>query len=800
MGRAAELRELDLLLERASSGSDGVVAVIGPQGSGKTALLTEAADRARRLGFQVVGGSAPAGLPGGVVWAQLLREVGASERQTAVLLTHPSPIEMGIALRPLATGPRRLIVIDDLDRGGPEAVELLALLAARLVLGSTAVVVAAGAPLQVGRQLRLGGLVEPELAAAIGLPDSQRVAIWMASRGMPGIARTLAAQLLELPEHRAPLVQLALQAPPTTEFLVVDGDLIRLVEGALEQAPDPNDRARLLARLARELLGDPLAGPRRRALVNEALTVARSGGDGRIIAEVLDARLHALWDPPGAQDRLAAASEITDLAVAAGDQVAQRNGLFWRFVALMELARVDEAEGTLIAFERAATSAGDAAGCVMATSRHAMLAGLRGRFDVASALGRQVAEQARRIGLPDANRLPGAVTAVVAIECTEETGWQAVVDDFYAIARRLPGHLYEATAARILAGLGRWADAAAELDRLLPRAVTASGPRWVGAMTDLAVVAAETGNREAAARLYRALLPYRHRLVVWGGAVTVTGPVAHYLGLLAAAVGDADSAVSHLREALSIEERVTALPALAHSLATFGDALTLRGGAGDAQQASDSRRRAHELADRLGMTVLLGRLVPPVDEWTLRRDGTGWLLEAGPERVRMADSQGLRHLRALLAVPPTRHPRGGSRRRRDGPALSRIGAGPGRAGRHRLPQAPQRSGRGARFRGRRRGRPARGPGRRRTSVAARRAPASHRAGRPVPPRLLRVGTGAGERHPDVAVSAGPHRRRRTPGRRAPAGLDPHRPGLPVRPGSGRPHPLAGVSERIVPCR
>ena len=315
----------------------------------------------------------------------------------------------------------------------------------------------------------------------------------------------------------------------------------------------------------------------------------------------------------------------------------------------------------------------------MATSRHAMLAGLRGRFDVASALGRQVAEQARRIGLPDANRLPGAVTAVVAIECTEETGWQAVVDDFYAIARRLPGHLYEATAARILAGLGRWADAAAELDRLLPRAVTASGPRWVGAMTDLAVVAAETGNREAAARLYRALLPYRHRLVVWGGAVTVTGPVAHYLGLLAAAVGDADSAVSHLREALSIEERVTALPALAHSLATFGDALTLRGGAGDAQQASDSRRRAHELADRLGMTVLLGRLVPPADEWTLRRDGTGWLLEAGPERVRMADSQGLRHLRALLAVP-----------RHDIPAvdLAAGGTGPRSAGSAPVLDAP----------------------------------------------------------------------------------------------------------------
>ena len=51
------------------------------------------------------------------------------------------------------------------------------------------------------------------------------------------------------------------------------------------------------------------------------------------------------------------------------------------------------------------------------------------------------------------------------------------------------------------------------------------------------------------------------------------------------------------------------------------------------------------------MTVLLERLVPPANEWTLARDGEDWLLQAGDERVRLRDSRGLHYLRALLAAP-----------------------------------------------------------------------------------------------------------------------------------------------------
>jgi hypothetical protein len=51
------------------------------------------------------------------------------------------------------------------------------------------------------------------------------------------------------------------------------------------------------------------------------------------------------------------------------------------------------------------------------------------------------------------------------------------------------------------------------------------------------------------------------------------------------------------------------------------------------------------------MRGLLAALVPPPDEWALRRDGTDWLLETGSERARLRNSGGLGYLRALLAAP-----------------------------------------------------------------------------------------------------------------------------------------------------
>ena len=644
------MEEVGRLLDSARRGAGGVLVICGPAGSGKTLIAESAAAGARDRGFEVLWTSPAEGQPGRMAWARLLRDTGAPDGLIAGLLSeHAGPLDLDGAAAHLASGPLRFIVIDDVDRGGADAAGMLSAVAARCHTAPVAVLATTASPLGLRPELRLGGLSEEELAAALGGLDAETSRpLWLASRGQPGVATQLARELAGRPDGADPVVHLALRATASTPFLAVDTSLVRLLEAAAARARADGDRARVLARLARELLGDASAAARRRALADEALRLARGAGDPGLLADVLDARLHALWDQRGAEDRLAAGSEIVDLARAAGDGERERRGMFWRFVALMELGRVAEAESALAAFAHEAAIAGDAEAAVMATARHAMLAILHGRFEQASLLTAEVAREADRIGLPDAELITGTLRGPVALELGFTGEWERAPDMMLAYARERPGHLLEATAARVLTALGRLDEAAAELARLLPRALANSGPRWLGAMADLAVVAAATGDSAAAARIYQAMLPHRGRLVVWGGAAIAWGPVSHHLGLLAATMGQTGEAVGHFEEAIEFEERTGALPFLAHSLAGLADALTR---SGDAGRAAACRGRSREIAQRLGMAVLLRRLGTPATEWSLVRDGEDWLLTAGEERARLRDVRGLHYLRALLAAP-----------------------------------------------------------------------------------------------------------------------------------------------------
>jgi hypothetical protein len=662
------MAEVERLLDGAADGRGGVLAITGPPGSGRTELAAAAAREGARRGFEVLRTAAVRSEHGGLAWARLLADAGAPDDLASRVLGDAGPLALDGIVRVLASGNRRLLVIDDIDHGGAAAVQVLQMVAARAAAASTAVVVTSVRALGVGTELRLSGLSKDELAAVLpDLAPQARHGVWLASGGLPGVALSLAADLAASTDQAGPLVRLALTAPSQAEFLDVDTGLVRLLELAVPQAPDDSTKARLLARLAHELLGDSSAGPRRRALSDEALKLARDWGEPQVLAEVLDARLHALWDANGAEDRLAAASEIIELARAAGDGTRERHGMFWRFVALMELARVAEAESALAAFHRAAAAAGDGQAVVMATARQAMLATFRGRFGEAAQLIEQVAAEGRRTGLADTDRLVWSLNAEIAFYRGPAAA-PFTVDDLLSLARRLPGHLMEASNAAWLMLTGRTQEAQAEMDRVLPAVLAGSGPRQVGAAALLAYVAAQAGDASVAAQLREALLPYRGRLAVFGGANTCMGPVSFFLGLLATRLGLLDEAVSCLNEAAALAEKAGALPGLALGLQAAAAALSLRQAPGDQQKASACQARAREIAERLGVPGLLGRLTPAAGQWSLRRDGEDWLLQAGPEHARLRDSRGLHYLRALLAAP-----------RSDIPALDLVAGGPGLA-------------------------------------------------------------------------------------------------------------------------
>jgi hypothetical protein len=669
-GRRREMAEIRQVLDCAADGRGCVLAISGPPGSGRTELAAVAAQEGASRGFTVLRTAAVPGQSGALAWARLLTDAGAPNDLASRVVNDADPLALDSAARALCDGNRRLLVIDDIDHGGAEALRLLEMVAARVATAGTAVVVTSARPVGVGTQLPLTGLSEDEMAVV--LPDlhpRDRNGIWLASAGLPGVARSLAADLVAATSTASPLVRLALAAPSKSEFLDFDPGLVRLLELALPYAPDNATKARLLGRLARELLADSSAGPRRRALTDEAVKLARASPDPKVLAEVLDARLNALWDPDGAEDRLATASEIIDLARAAGDGARERDGLFWRFVALMELARVAEAESALAAFHRAATAAGDVPAMVMANARYAMLANLRGRFDEATELSAAVAAEGQRAGLADTYRVVGSAWAEIAFYQGPQAApgrLDDLLEQMQALARRLPGHFMEAGNAVALVVLGRVEEAQCELDRILPAVLAGAGPRQLGSAAALAFVATQSGDLAAAARLREALLPYRERLALFGGAGMCLGPVSLFLGLLANQLGLLDEAVQSLQQAAAFAERSGALPCLALSLAAAARAHTLRQAPGDRDAASASQARAQEIAGRLGMSGMLSRRIAAPDQWSLRRDGDDWLLQAGPEHARLRDSRGLHYLRALLAAPGS-----------DIPALDLAAGGPG---------------------------------------------------------------------------------------------------------------------------
>ena len=642
IGRSRQVAELASRLDRACAGTGGVIVVTGPPESGTTTLADTAAELARGRGAEVLRASGEAGRAPLVV-GQLLRDAGAAETAAS---------DPGQSVRAVLSAVPRLVILDDVDVGGAGCIEFLAALAAGASGSATLVVATSKRPLSIGHELRLGPLDETSIGELTG-PRAPEVrhALWVASRGRPGVARSLARELDEDRTGTDPMVALALRASSETSFLEVDVALVRLLERALASAADAAARARLAARLASELLGDASAAARRRELADQAVAAARASGDRAVLAEVLDARLHALWDPAAAHDRLSAASEIADIARAHGDDALERRAMFWRFIALMELGRVGEAESALAAFRHAAELAGDDEALVMVTARDAMLAAVRGRFGAALELAGVVEREGRRLALPDTEALVGTLRGSVLAEQGDPAVAETAISALLAAARRNPGHHYEATAARIMAIFGRERDAATELERILPQMLAASGPRWLGSVCDLALVAWRSGNAPVAAQLYERLRPYAGRLTVWGGASTTTGPVSHYLGLLALTTGDAGAAARHLDGAVAFAEQIGALPFLAHSLAARAEARAARGAAGDPAAAEADRGRARAIAEQLRMPVLLARIEPPANEWALTRDGDDWLLQAGEERARLRDSRGMRYLRRLVASP-----------------------------------------------------------------------------------------------------------------------------------------------------
>jgi DNA-binding CsgD family transcriptional regulator len=346
----------------------------------------------------------------------------------------------------------------------------------------------------------------------------------------------------------ATIARAALTMEGATDF-VWDDTGRGLCEQALAGIPagDSAVRARLLAMLVVADTWRSLADAKPRAA--EALAMAERVGERRAVIEALRASQIAHSGPDGARDRLAFAGRLLVIG-ADGDDDARLWGHLWRFDALAQLGEVDGAEAEAGDIDAAAARLRSPLARWHALRCRGTIAAARGRFTDALAWGRQAETIARRAG-HDGTLMPSL-------------GFLAAVHADLGDARPadLPTRYRGVASVSMRAIEARWMlrsgdrDGAERIYHTLPPPAAVPPFLLLTTLAAMAELAAEFGNKAAAAQVHELLAPHADLFVCGGaGAILIEGSARCALGIAAAAIGRLDDAVRDLRTAVEVNER-----------------------------------------------------------------------------------------------------------------------------------------------------------------------------------------------------------------------------------------------------
>ncbi|MFC4942976.1 ATP-binding protein [Pseudonocardia sp. GCM10023141] len=377
-------------------------------------------------------------------------------------------------------------------------------------------------------------------------------------------------------------------------------------EEALRGTPDADSaqRAQLLAQLSHTMLAT--AG---NVGLDEtsarALAMAERVGDAVALASALRARQLASAGAEGNAERLVVGGRMLALGVDTGDPDTTMWGHLWRFDAVLQAGRVDEAEAEL-----------DLLAPVVARLRLplARLHLLRGRAALAMGRGQYV-DAARfndeALGIATDGRHEGALMTARVVRhhfaaFTGDAGESIDWLETYA-AQDLPWVFL------LRASLGLWHLALGRRDdaerwyAALPPPGTPRAPAFMALVleTSRSALATDLGDPVAAEMVHRLLLPHAHLHSVGGaGAITTGGSVQLYLGIAALGAGKPDVAVRHLRVAITVNDACGLVPFAGMARFRLAAALRARGRAGDVDEAVAMLNDAGAIAARLGMAPL----------------------------------------------------------------------------------------------------------------------------------------------------------------------------------------------------
>jgi DNA-binding SARP family transcriptional activator/tetratricopeptide (TPR) repeat protein len=378
----------------------------------------------------------------------------------------------------------------------------------------------------------------------------------------------------------------------------VDLERVGVIEAALEHVGTtsrPADRARLLAHLAvdRSYDGNP---SRRRELVDEALSLARTLGDADTLFEVLLRRV-GIWMPQQIDERLAESGEALAIAEETGDPFRKFWGLFYRSIVAAESGDRVELDRCRIRLPEEARAVGQPMLRWAVAYARSWQEALGGELVEAEASALEALELGNETGQPDAVPIFGAQLLSIRWQQGRDAEIVELVEQTVEANAEIDS--FRSALARIYCDLGRRSDAgdliSDEAKRGFPHPFD---PLVVTTMAMWADAAAQLGDGGVADMLIRRLEPFAEQMVCNG--VTTLGSLHHYRGALHRVLADFERAEHHLHEGLAVHERLGAPFYEARSCLELSRLYRTRGRAINRSSAEELRQRCLHLAKRHG--------------------------------------------------------------------------------------------------------------------------------------------------------------------------------------------------------
>ncbi len=339
-----------------------------------------------------------------------------------------------------------------------------------------------------------------------------------------------------------------------------------LNEGSAVQRPL---RIRLLARYARLQAAAGAPDVAARAAI-EALSGARSFGDDGLLAEVLTVRHATLGGPDDVEDAKAISDELMEVAARTADPERILGATMAQLIDRLRSGDIAGVDRSLERYRQVTGATGHPRHRFFLESRRGMRAFLAGRL----AEGEAMLDRAYRIGVdieePDTEFVFHGARVMVLTDLTDASDVLAEAEHAEAVGAAIGETRLLIFAAYLRSSADDREAAAALLEQALAPDFT-NIPRdavWLMLMCMSAYVFARLPDPSRARPLYELLVPYRGRIVVNDGAVTFAGVVDHYLGLLAAAFDEPETASRHLDAAITVYQRLGATLWLARARAS----------------------------------------------------------------------------------------------------------------------------------------------------------------------------------------------------------------------------------------